>query len=173
MSPLMNPPPHSWVFQKFCMLVVLLRNQLASLNFYSPRPRTPVIYSEYGTTLFKELKLVRELARKNIQQAQSTQKKQYDKSSHPVTINVGDRVMLQEQPKFRLDRTYQGPYRVYEVTDTNAKIKPVTEPDSEARCVSLQKISRCKSNVPTDQVWLGHNTAKSRKRRTVLKRGGR
>ena len=144
-----------------------------ALNFYSPRPRTPVIYSEYGTTLFKELKLVRELARKNIQQAQSTQKKQYDKSSRPVTINVGDRVMLQEQPKFRLDRTYQGPYRVYEVTDTNVKIKPVTEPDSEARCVSLQKISRCKSNVPTDQVWLGHNTAKSRKRRTVLKRGGR
>jgi len=49
-----------------------------------------------------------------------------------MTINVGDRVMLQEQPKFKLDRTYQGPYRVYEVTDTNAKIKPVTKPNDEA-----------------------------------------
>ena len=75
-----------------------------------------------------------------------------------MTFNVGDRVMLQEQPKFKLDRTYQGPYRVYEVTDTNAKIKPVTEPDGETRCVSLQKISKC---IPPDEVWLGHNKAKS------------
>jgi len=35
------------------------------LNFYFPQPKTPVIYSEYGTTLFKELKMIRELARKN------------------------------------------------------------------------------------------------------------
>ena len=39
-------------------------------------------------------------------------------------------------------------YRAYEVTDTNVKIKPVTEPDGEARCVSLQKVLRCK--VPAD-----------------------
>ena len=99
--------------------------------------------------------------------------RQYDKSTHSVTINVGDRVMLQEQPKFKLDRTYQGPYRVYEVTDTNAKIKPVTEPDGEASCVSLQKISKCKTSIPPDEVWLGHNKAKSRKKRTVKKVGGR
>jgi len=51
-------------------------------------------------------------------------------------------VIEQEQPKFKLDGTYRGPYRVYEVTDTNANIKPVTEPDGEARCVSLKKISK-------------------------------
>jgi len=79
-----------------------------ALNFYSPQPRAPVIYSEYGTTLFKELKVIRKLARKNIQRAQSAQKRQYDNSTHSVTINVGDRIMLQEQPKFKLDRTYQG-----------------------------------------------------------------
>jgi len=32
-----------------------------------------------------------------------------------------------------------------------------TELGSEARCVSLQKISRCKDSIPTDKVWLGHN----------------
>ena len=63
------------------------------------------LYLEYGTTLFKELKVIRELARKNIQRAQSAQKRQYEKSTHPVTINVG--------AKFKLDWTYQGPYRVY------------------------------------------------------------
>jgi len=139
------------------------------LNFYSPRPKTPVIYSEYGTTLFKKLKRIRKLARKNIHQAQSTQKKQYDKSTHPVIINVGDLVMLQEQPKFKLDCTYQGPYRVYEVSDTNAKVKPITEPDDNMRTVSLQKVSKCRSGMKEEKVWLGHG---SRKRRT-LRRGGR
>ena len=71
-----------------------------ALNFYSPRPKTPVIYSDYGTVLFKELKLIRDIARKNIQQAQSTQKKQYDKSTHPVTVQEGDLVMINEQLKF-------------------------------------------------------------------------
>jgi len=37
--------------------------------------KKPVIYSDYGTTLFKELKMICELARKSIQQAQSTKKK--------------------------------------------------------------------------------------------------
>ena len=90
-----------------------------------------------------------------------------------MTINVGDRVTLQEQPKFKLDRTYQGPYRVYEVTDTNAKIKPVTEPDGKARFVSLQKISKCKTSFPPDKVWLGRNKAKLRKRRTIKSKGSR
>ena len=29
-------------------------------------------------------------------------------------------------------------------------------------CVSLQKVSRCKGNVSTDQVWLGHSNTKVR-----------
>jgi len=104
-----------------------------------------------------------EVARKNIQQAQLSQKKQYDKSTHPVTIQVGNTVLINEQPKFKLDRSYHGPYWVYEITDTAVKVKPVTEPGSEARCVSLQKVSRCKENIPTDQVWLGHSNTKVRK----------
>ena len=44
------------------------------LDFYSPRPKTPVIYSEYGKILFQELKQIRDIARKNIQQAQISQK---------------------------------------------------------------------------------------------------
>jgi len=105
------------------------------------------------------LKKTCELARKNIHQAQSTQKKQYDKSTDLVTINVGDLVMLQEQPKFKLDRTYQGPYRVYEVSDTNAKVKPIAEPDGDMRTVSLQKVSKCRSEMKGGKIWLGHGTS--------------
>jgi len=92
--------------------------------------------------------------------------------THPMTINIGDLVMLQEQPKFKLDRTYQGPYRVYKVSDTNAKIKPITEPDGDMRTVSLQKVSKCGSEMKGEKVWLGHGISKSQKRQT-LRRGGK
>ena len=53
------------------------------------------------------------MAKKSIQNAQ---KKQYDKRSHPVTIKAGDTVFVKVQPKFKLDRNYHGPYRVYEAS---------------------------------------------------------
>ena len=67
------------------------------------------------------------------------------------------------------NRSYHGPYQVYEITDSSVKVKPVTDPGSEARCVSLQKISRCKESIPTDQVWLGHSKTKVRKWKAVRK----
>ena len=92
-----------------------------ALNFYPPRPKTPVIYSEYGKTLFKELKVIHDIARENIQHAQSSQKRQYDKASCPVSIKIGDTVFVKTQPKSKLDRTFHGPFRVYEVTDTKVQ----------------------------------------------------
>ena len=83
-------------------------------------------------TLFQELKQIRDMAKKSIQDTQKSQKKQYDKSSHPVTIKAGDTVFVKVQPKFNLDRNYHGPYRVYEATDTNVKVKPVSSPYAES-----------------------------------------
>ena len=142
----------------------------SALDFYSPCPRTPVIYSEYGKTLFRELKQIRDIAKKSIQQAQKSQKKQYDKNSHPVTVEAGDTVFVKVQPKFKLDRTYHGPYRVYEATSTNVKVKPVTTPDVEAITISLQQVSKCKGNFLANQFWYGHSVTRPRKRRTVKKR---
>ena len=137
-----------------------------ALNFYSPHPKTPVIYSEYGKTLFKELKVICDIARENTQHAQSSQKRQYDKASCPVSTKIGDTVVVKTQPKFKLDRTFHGPFQVYKVTDTNVKVKPVTNPDAESRTLSLQQVSKCKSSFAINQSWLGHNITKSRKRRS-------
>ena len=135
----------------------------SALDFYSPCPRTAVIYSEYGKTLFRELKQIRDIAKKSIQQTQKSQKKQYDKSSHPVTVEAGDTVFVKVQPKFKLDRTYHGPYRVYEATtSTNVKVKPVTTPDVEAITISLQQVSKCKGNFLANQFWYGHSVTRPR-----------
>ena len=144
-----------------------------AFNFYSPHPKTPVIYSEYGKTLFKELKVIRDIAREYIQHAQSSQKRQYDKASRPVSIKIGDAVFVKTQPKFKLDRTFHGSFQVYEVTDTNVKVKPVTNPDAESRTLSLQQVSKCKGSFATNQSGLGHNITKSRKWRKVRNRNPR
>ena len=48
------------------------------------------------------------------------------------------------QPKFKLDCNYHGPYRVYEATDTNVKVKPVSSPDAESKTISLQQVSNAR-----------------------------
>ena len=49
-------------------------------------------------------------------------KRQYDKASRLVSIEIGDTVFVKTQPKFKFDRTFHGPFPVYEVTDTNVKV---------------------------------------------------
>ena len=71
--------------------------------------------------------MIRDIARENIQQAQSSQKRQYDKTSRPVSIEVEDTVFVKTQPKFKLDRNFHGPFRVYEVTSTNVKVKYINQ----------------------------------------------
>ena len=128
------------------------------------------MYSEYGKTLFEELKLIWDIARKDIQQAQSSQKRQYDKASSPVSVEVADIAFVKVQPKFKLDHNFHGQFCVHKVTGTNAKIKPVTNPDVKSRTVPLQQVLKCRGSFPTNQSWLDHNITKPRRRRTVRKR---
>ena len=85
-----------------------------NLNFYQPVVySTPVLETEYAKELFQDLREARKLAQQNIKKAQHQQKKNYDKSAVEPTIKVDDLViMLKVEPRFKLDRTYKGPYRV-------------------------------------------------------------
>ena len=74
------------------------------------RPPAVVTEFEYGRELFQELKRIREIARQHIKKAQNSQKEQYDKHSKESAIKVGDLVMLKVDAKFKLDRSFHGPY---------------------------------------------------------------
>ena len=91
----------------------------------------------------RSLKQARQLAQKCIVKAQQNQKHHYDKNCKESPILCADLVMMKVKPKFRLDRTYRGPYRVLDVTSTNAIIQKVNDPDSEKLNVSLQRLSKC------------------------------
>jgi len=110
------------------------------LGFYSPRL---TVDSEYGRELFSELKRIREIAKQKIKKAQHSQKIQYDKGVKDSRIRKGDIMTLRVNPKFKLDRSFHGPYQVHGVTSTSARIQPMNKPDDELICVSLQCLSCC------------------------------
>ena len=101
--------------------------------------------------------------------AQSSQKSQYDKTAtSDLKIQDGDLVMLKVEPRFKLDRSFRGPYRVHRVTSTCAHIRLINQPDAELITVSLQRLSCCKSqDISTVKPWVRHG--RTRKRRQIRK----
>ena len=79
------------------------------MSRYQPVYSTPVLETEYAKELFQDLREARKLAQQNIKKAQHQQKKNYDKL---LQWKVDYLVMLKVEPRFKLDRTYKGPYRV-------------------------------------------------------------
>ena len=80
--------------------------------------------------------------------------------------------LLKCNQNLSLTVTYHGPYRVYEATNTNVKVKPVSSPDADAesKTISLQKVSKCKGSFLANQFWRGHNITNPRKQRRVHKK---
>ena len=58
--------------------------------------------------------------------------------------------MLKVDTKFKLDRAFCGPYRVYKVTSTCAYIQPVNRPNQEQIFVSLKGLSKCEGTCLED-----------------------
>ena len=80
-----------------------------------------------------------------------------------------DLVMMKVEPKFRLDCTYKGPYRVLDVTSTNAIIQKVNDPDSEKLNVSLQRLSKCDRQLSEEVPWMGHGRSRRRQIRKTAR----
>ena len=128
------------------------------LDIYAPRVSCPTVETHYGRSLFKELGQACHLARQNIMKAHSSQKHQYNKTaSSEQKILEGDLMMLRVEPHFKLYQPFRGPYRVHTVTSTCAHIKLINQPDAELITVSLQRLSRCRSQeIGKKKPWIGH-----------------
>ena len=83
------------------------------LDFKTPTVRYPIVATEFGKELSLELKRARQVAKANIQRAQKDQKKYYDQNCKNCELKIGDLVMLKVQPRFKLDRSYKGPFTLY------------------------------------------------------------
>ena len=107
--------------------------------------------------------------RKNLPRSQRQQKKYYDQKSKIKELKVGDLVMLKTQARFRLDRSFKGPFVVQSVSPTNAVIKAKDIDDAEEINVSRQRLSRCREELNHAAPWIGHGN-KLRKRRKINKK---
>ena len=138
----------------------------SALDFRVPVQRFPTIETEYGQELVKELKQARTIAKQNIDKKQKEQKKYYDRKVKDVKLKIGDLVMLKTEPRFRLDRSYKGPFQIKSLTSTNAIIQLKDDSEAEELNVSRQRLSLCKPEMTSSTPWVGHS-GRLRKRRKV------
>ena len=61
--------------------------------------------------------------------------------------------MLKVEPRFKLDRSYRGPYRVQGVTPTNVFIRPVNDPNGEK--FGMCQFNECLNAVKCHQLFHG------------------
>ena len=134
-----------------------------ALDFRVPTSRYPTVETEYGQELVRDLKRVRELARKMIQKSQKSQKRFYDQRCKEVKLKVGDLVMLKMELRFHLDRSYKEPFVIRSLSTTNADIQLKDDPASEILNVSRQRLSLCSMYMSQSIPWVGHS-GKLRKR---------
>ena len=97
------------------------------------------------------------------------QKYQHDRRATSHKYQIGERVFVYQpsaaQGKARkFARPFHGPYRILELTPTNASVRPVDKPGEAPIFVSLDRVRRCPHEIP-DQSWLGPAKRKSRTRK--------
>ena len=125
--------------------------------------------SEFATSLSEAWKL----ARSNIEQAQTRQKKQYDKRAREVDLREGDRVMVYmpaavQGKDHKLARPYHGPYRVLTVTPTNAEVRLISDPTASSIFVALSRVRQCYPEQG-DATWIGGHGKKRKARKSKVK----
>jgi len=88
------------------------------------------------------------LASNDIQNTQTSQKKMYDTKAGEVDLRVGERVMVLmpseiQGKEWKLASPFHGPYRVIQVTSTNAEVCLIDPPKSDSIFVALEHLRRC------------------------------
>ncbi len=122
----------------------------------------------YKSELMIGLTEVWKMAQDHVQKVQRHQKKFYDRHTSDPTYQVGDRV-LAFMPAARAGkvrkfaRSFRGPFRVLEVTDTDVRVIPVDRPQDMPLFVALARTRHCPQEAPEGEAW-----PQTRKKRTPL-----
>ena len=124
---------------------------------------------DYKSDLLCSLSLAWKLAAENNQAAQNRQKKYYDRLANEVELKVGDRVMVYmpselQGDEHKLRRPYYGPYRVLNVTETNAEVRLIDTPNDDPIFVNLNRVRLChlEQGITT---WTGEKKKRRRKKK--------
>ena len=135
-----------------------------------PRTCYQVDIDDFKTDLVCNLSEAWELARQNISQSQKKQKQHYDKGARLKDYHVGDTVFVHmpgdvQGKAWKFARPFHGPYRILELTPTNASVCLVDKPQDAPIFVSLDRVRRCPKEIPDGETWSGKRGTKKRKTR--------
>ena len=131
-----------------------------------PTTKYQVDIEDYRTELVTHLSDAWRLAQENVSNAQSKQKRNYDKRGNNPTVRVGDRVMVKmpdeiKGKSWKFARPFHGPFRVISATPTNVEVRLVDQTSAESMFVSLQRVRLCYDELP-DTSWTGHSRKQSK-----------
>ena len=126
----------------------------------------------YKEDLLCNLSLAWKLAAENIQRAQKSQKRYYDRSAKKVELRAGDRVMVYIPSEVRgeehkLKRPFHGPYRVLSVTDTNVEVRLIDLPTDDPIFVNMNRIRLCHPSQG-DVTWTGEKRKRRKKKKGTV-----
>ena len=133
------------------------------------KPRTcyQMDIDDFKTNLVCNLSDAWTLAHQNISKAQKKQKQQYDRKAKMRKYRVGDRVFVHmpgdvSGKAWKFARPFHGPYRILELTPTNASVRLVNRPQDTPIFVSLQRIRMCPKEIPDEKSWSGQKQQRKR-----------
>ena len=69
----------------------------------------------------------------------------YDRKAKPLNLKVGDRVLLRNENRHKLDKMYLGPYVVVSIKDPNVELN-YTNSSCKNKLITVHKnrLSKCK-----------------------------
>ena len=120
--------------------------------------RREVRLDTYKGELMSGLTEAWSMAQKQVQKAQKSQKKQYEKNTKEPDLKVGERVFVY-MPKekatkaYKFARPFHGPFRVVEVLDAGVVVRPVDPWRGESIRVAVNRVRRCPEAVPEGESW--------------------
>ena len=86
-------------------------------------PEPQYNYNDYQYEVKRQMQEAQALARRNLLEAKSKSKEQYDKTATHQSFEVGQKVLLQEKaPKNKLAPKWLGPYEIVDVNPTNKNV---------------------------------------------------
>ena len=133
------------------------------------RPEYLVDMEDYRTELLVNVRAARELALVNIKEAQQKQKVAYDQHSSDPQYKVGDRVMVYMPQEVsgkdrKLARPFHGPFRIINLTPTNAEVQLVEKPEESPLFIAIDRLRKCYMEM-SDESWTGRQRRGRRSKR--------
>ena len=124
----------------------------------APQTREYIDINGYKTALTLNFTGAWSLARQQVQKAQRQQKRFYDRGSRKPTFCVGDRVFVympvaKTGKAYKFARLYHGPYRVLEVTASDARVARVDRPQGTPLFVAIDRLRHCPAEISPNESW--------------------